>query len=51
MNFEDLIMCYLVFTNPTLDESAEMCFELLKISVDMDHITRDDLIHYCKRIA
>ena len=28
-----------------------MCFELLKISVDMDHITRDDLIHYCKRIA
>jgi hypothetical protein len=24
---------------------------MLKVSIDMDHITRDDLIHYCKRIA
>lgn len=51
MCFEDLVMCYIVFTNPMPNEWAEICFELLKISIDMDHITRDDLIHYCKRIA
>ena len=30
---------------------ALLSFEIMKLSKDQDTLTRDDLVHFCKRIA
>lgn len=44
-------MCYIVFSQQKTHDFAQLCFEMLKLSKDQDQIERDDLVHFCKRIA
>lgn len=51
MCFEDFLVCYLVFEQREVHDVGQLCFEMLKLSKDQESINRDDLVHFCKRIA
>jgi hypothetical protein len=51
MCFEDLVACYLVFKHQITYEIGQLVYELMKLSKDQPAIGRDDLLHFCKRIA
>ena len=49
--FEDILACYIVFKTYKDDEISQVVYEMLKLSKDQPAIGRDDLVHFCKRIA
>ena len=51
MCFEDFLVCYLVFKQQVPAEMGQVIYEMLKLSKDQESINRDDLVHFCKRIA
>jgi hypothetical protein len=51
MCFEDFLVCYLVFKHQEPEEMGQVNFEMLKLSKDQETINRDDMVHFCKRIA
>jgi hypothetical protein len=51
MSFDDLAAVYLVFKNRRVEEIAQISFEMMKLSKEQETISRDDLVHFCKRIA
>lgn len=51
MCFQDLLACYLVFKHQITYEMGQLVYEMMKLSKDQPAIGRDDLLHFCKRIA
>ena len=51
MSFSDLGAAYLVFRYQEENEIAELCFEIIKLQRQKENIGKDDLVHFCKRIA
>ena len=51
MTFDDLQACYITFKFKENEEVAQVVYEIMKLSKDQPTINRDDLIHFCKRIA
>lgn len=51
MSFPDLGAAYLVFKYQEENEIAELCFEIIKLQPQKENIGKDDLVHFCKRIA
>lgn len=51
MSFSDLGAAYLVFKYQEENEIAELCFEIIKLQPQKENIGKDDLVHFCKRIA
>ena len=51
MSFEDFLVCYLVFKYQEPEEIGQVIYEMLKLSKDQEMINRDDMVHFCKRIA
>lgn len=51
MCFEDYLACYLVFKHQEEEEMGQVNYEMLKLSTEQQTINRDDMVHFCKRIA
>jgi hypothetical protein len=51
MCFEDILACYIVLKTYKDDEISQVVYEMLKLDKDQVAIGRDDMVHFCKRIA
>ena len=51
MCFEDIMACYIVFKTYKENEISQVVYEMMKLDKDQQAIGRDDILHFCKRIA
>jgi hypothetical protein len=51
MCFEDIMACFIVFKTYKENEISQVVYEMMKLDKDQQAIGRDDILHFCKRIA
>ena len=51
MCFEDILACHIVFKTYKENEISQVVYDMMKLDKDQSAIGRDDILHFCKRIA